>query len=51
MTDGIKKQVKKYHPDVELKGSGNTDYGHALADKILKQTKKEGLEKKRQWKH
>ena len=46
MTNGIKKQVKNYHSDIELSGSGNTDYGHALADRILKQTKKEGLEKK-----
>src|SRR3989338_5951173 len=46
MTNGIKKQVNKYHPDMELSGSGDTDYGHKLADKFLEQKKKEGLEKR-----
>jgi len=46
MAKGIKKQFNKYHPDMELSGSGNADYGHNLADKFLEQKKKERLEKK-----
>ena len=44
--DNIKKQVNKYHSDMELSGSGDADYGHNLADKVLEQKKKERLEKR-----
>ena len=46
MVNGIKKQVNKYRPDMELSGSGNTDYGHNLADKVLEQEKKDVLVKR-----
>ena len=39
--DNIKKQVNKYHSDMELSGSGDADYGHNLAEKVLEQEKKE----------
>ncbi len=32
----LKKRIESYDPDTELSGSGNVDYGHNLADEIMK---------------
>jgi len=37
---------ENYNPDIELAGSGNTDYGHYLAEQVLKHKKIEELEKR-----
>jgi hypothetical protein len=34
--DELKHRVMNYTPDIELDGSGNVDYGHNLADAIMK---------------
>lgn len=38
--------LKEYNPDIELIGSGNTDYGHNLAEQVLKQKENEELEQR-----
>jgi len=42
----LKAACDEYFPDMELIGSGNTDYGHNLADAILNQREQEDLEKR-----
>jgi len=42
----LEKQCGLYHPDIELEGSGNVDYGHNLASAILIQKEQEDLEKR-----
>ena len=37
--------ILKYNPDIELIGSGNTDYGHYLAEQIMKHKEIGELEK------
>ena len=37
--------LEKYDSDIELIGSGNTDYGHNLAEMILRQKENKELEK------
>ena len=42
----LQEESMKYNPEIELRGSGNTDYGHNLAERILREQKEQGdLEK------
>ena len=40
------KILKEYNPDIELIGSGNTDYGHYLAEQIIRRKENKELEKR-----
>lgn len=42
----LERACEEYYPDMELNGSGNLDYGHVLAEAILKQKKFEYSEKR-----
>ena len=46
MSNNLNEQIEKYNPDIELRGNGNFDCGHNLADAILKQKKIKDLEKR-----
>lgn len=41
----LEQEIRNYHPDMELSGSGNIDYGHVLADRVLKENKRKELGK------
>jgi len=45
MSNSLNEQIENYTPDIELIGVGNTDYGHHLAEQIMKQKEIEELEK------
>ena len=46
MNTYLQEESMKYNPEIELRGSGNTDYGHNLAERILREQKEQGdLEK------
>ena len=38
--------LERYSPDIELIGSGNTDYGHYLAEQVINQKENKKLEKR-----
>ena len=38
--------LERYNPDIELIGSGNTDYGHYLAEQVINQKENKKLEKR-----
>ena len=46
MSNNLNEQIENYTPDIELIGGGNTDYGHHLAEQIMKQKENEKLEKR-----
>ena len=39
------KILEEYNPDIELIGSGNTDYGHYLAERVIRKKENKELEK------
>ncbi|MDP2672453.1 MAG: hypothetical protein Q8O84_01430 [Nanoarchaeota archaeon] len=48
MRNNLKKQTQNYNSDIELTGNGNLDYGHVLAERLLRESKQQqgNLEKR-----
>jgi len=42
--ENLENSCKNYHPDIELNGHGNQDYGHNLADAIIRKKEEKYLE-------
>jgi|SRR3989344_1104550 len=42
----LESACENYHPDIELTGSGNTDYGNFLVEQVYKQKNEEELEQR-----
>lgn len=42
----LERACKNYNPDIELTGSGNTDYGNFLIGQVYKQKNEEKLEQR-----